>query len=167
MRHCREYGIDPRIILGEDVLSHTPARIVMMPVFAMDVVHPRTGRWGLREIERIALLSRLLGPTRFLTRMEGRALEPRIRHGAYLMVDTAQDLPPAKSPDDASADEAGVPFALDIPGEGLVVRLTRYIDGRDSFELAALDRAVPTFVVPRGEDGCRIVGRVVWVAQEL
>jgi hypothetical protein len=166
LRHCREYGIDPRIILGEDVLGHAPARTVMTSVFAMDAVHPRTGRWRLREIERIALPSRLLGPTRFLTRMEGHALEPRIRQGAYLLVDTSQDLPPARS-HDASDLETGVLFALDILGEGLVVRLTRYDDTRDSFELAALDGAVPPMAVPRGEEGGRIVGRVVWVAQEL
>lgn len=162
MRHCREYGIDPREVLG-DGAPQCPPGIVMTPVFTMAATHPRTGRWRLAEIERIALSPRLLGPTRFVTRMDERALEPRIRQGAYLVVDTAQELPPAG----IRAEEQGVPFALDLSGEGLVVRLTCYDHSRDCFELAALDSAQPPRTVPRETAGCRVVGRVVWVAQEL
>ncbi len=162
MRHCREYGIDPREVLGDGAPQCT-SRTVMTPVFTMAATHPRTGRWRLAEIERIALSARLLGPTRFVTRMDDRALEPRIRQGAYLVVDTAQELPPSG----VRAGEQGVPFALDLSGEGLVVRLTCYDRCRDCFELAALDSAQPPRTVPRETAGCRVVGRVVWVAQEL
>lgn len=167
LRHCREYGIDPGDILRQDGLEPADADVDVTPVFAMASTHPCTGNWRLTEIERIALSSRLLGPTRFVTRMLGRALEPRIHQGAYLVVDTAQNLPPAKSQADLPVETESAPFALDIKGEGLVVRLTRYDPGRDSWELAALDTAVPPMCVPRASEGCRLVGRVIWVAQEF
>ncbi|WP_428558459.1 MAG: hypothetical protein ACP59X_11820 [Solidesulfovibrio sp. DCME] len=167
LRHCREYGLAPEDIAGQDLAHPAPGRVTLTPVFAMASTNPRTGCWRLDEIERIALSSHLLGPTRFVTRMDSRALEPRIRLGAYLVVDTAQDLPPAASHAQLPPEAEGTPFAMDIKDEGLVVRLTRYDAGHDSWELAALDQSVPPMVVPRQNEGCRLVGRVVWVAQEF
>ncbi len=167
LRHCREYGIAPEDIAGEDLVDSLTGGVSLTPVFAMGSTHPRTGCWRLTEIERIALSSRLLGPSRFVTRMDSRALEPRIRLGAYLVVDTAQELPPTAARPGLAPEAEGAAFALDLKGEGLLVRLTRYDADHDRWELAALDRSVPPMVVPRGTDGCRLVGRVVWVAQEF
>lgn len=136
----------------------------------MASIHPRTGRWRLAEVERIALAPSLLSPTRFVTRMDSRALEPRIRLGAYLIVDTAQELVPATSVAPTTAmpptEEASV-FAVDLHGEGLVVRLARYVSALNRLELLALERKAPTLVVPGDDPDCRVVGRVVWVAQDL
>ncbi len=168
MRHCREYGIDPCCVLGDGVADLPPDGVALTPVLGMASTNPYTGRWQRSEIERIALSATLLGPTRFVTRMDTRALEPRIRLGAYLIVDTTQDLPPAKSTEPPqTAEQEGAPFALDIQGEGLVVRLTRYDEVRDAWELATLDRSIPAMAFSRQATCCHLVGRVVWVAQEL
>lgn len=167
VRHCREYGLPLEDILPGSGDMHTDAGVAVTPVFAMGSTYPDTGTWRLTEIERIALSSRLLGPTRFVTRMDSRALEPRIHLGAYLVVDTAQEAPPVKSAQRLPPEAEGVPFALDLAGEGLVVRLTRYDAANDAWELASLDRAVPPMRIARGTDGCRLIGRVVWVAQQF
>lgn len=162
LRHCREYGLDATWILqgqgqGPDSAGLPPD---LTPVFAMTSVHPRTGRWRLEEVERIALSPEILSPTRFVTRMDSRALEPRLRLGAYLVVDTALDRIPGKDDPDAA-------LAVDVRGEGLVVRMARYDRRSNMLELAALDRTLPPLVVPCGEPESRVVGRVVWVAQAL
>ena len=153
---CRTYDLDRAWILhgenGMDVAQETP-------VFAMQRVSPASGRWQLEEVERIMLGTSILGPGRFVTKMESRALEPNIRQGAYVVVDTEQDRVPA---DNATA----AAFAVDIHGEGLVVRLARMRDA-DHLELFSADSHLPPVVVPLGDSDSRVVGRVVWVAQTL
>jgi hypothetical protein len=166
LRHCREYGLDSAWILSghgkaaKAFAPVSPAVSELTPVFAMASVHPQSGRWRLKEIERIALAPELLSPTRFVTRMDGRCLEPRIRHGAYLVVDTARDRVPERP-------DASTPFAVDVQGEGLVVRLARYERSAHRLELTGVAPNVPPFVVPCGAPDSRVVGQVVWVAQCL
>ena len=164
LRHCREYGLDPAWILGGQEQAAAPPGpcATLTPVFAMSATHPVTGRWQLREIERIALAPPLLGPSRFVIRMDSRALEPRIRQGAYLVVDTDQD-----AASGTGEDVLAAPFAMDIQGEGLVVRLLRYDSRMDRLELSALDHRTPSLTLSRDAEQCRVVGRVVWVAQML
>jgi len=161
LRHCREYGIDPDwVFTGRGCVETAVISSAMTPVFAMSSVHPETGRWQLVEIERIALAPQILSPARFVTRMESRSLEPRIREGAYLVVDTAQDQVPE--------DEEGlVPFAVDLVGEGLVVRMAHYDRHANRVKLTSLAPGVPPVVVPCDAPEHRVVGRVVWVAQTL
>jgi len=168
MRHCREYDLDPDWIFqgkGRDAPPDCP--VAMTPVFAMAVTHPRTGHWQLREIERIALAPRIVGPSRFVIRMDSPALEPRIHKGAYLVVETCQDA--RDRPQAAAPQTQGktAPFALDILGKGLVVRMLPY-GGGDDGETTGEDSGIPLEEAVIGDTGhARIVGRVVWVAQAL
>ncbi|EFL53052.1 hypothetical protein DesfrDRAFT_0100 [Solidesulfovibrio fructosivorans JJ]] len=168
MRYCREYDLDPDWVFdgkGRDAPPDCP--VAMTPVFAMSSTHPRTGRWLLREIERIALAPRIVGPSRFVIRMDSPALEPRIRKGAYLVVDTRRD---AVDGTDAALPtrEETVPFAMDIQGKGLVVRMLPYGQGADR-KIAGKDDSLAVEDVVTGDIAghARIVGRVVWVAQTL
>ena len=169
-RHCRQYDLDAAWILQGgacDVPPDCPAALT--PVFAMAATHPRTGRWQLHEIERIALVPRILGPGRFVVRMDSPALEPRIRKGAYLVVDTTQDALPAKNADTPeSGDSPTAPFAMDIRGKGLVVRMLPDVRSPGRIDPDAPDAAKCRACAIVGDVGhARIVGRVVWVAQEL
>lgn len=168
MRHCREFDLDPAWILhgqGEDASVQTP--VAWAPVFAMSATHPRTGRWQLREIERIALAPSILSPSRFVTRMDSPALEPCIHKGAYLVVDTAQDTiaPANAAPQTTEASTA--PFAMDIQGQGLVVRMLPYRCSPPQAQPAAGDAEKAGTARVRDGEHARIVGRVVWVAQSL
>ncbi len=149
---------------GSDHASAPDAAAV--PVFSLSATDSRTGRWVPTEVERIVLPSALLAPTRFVTRMDSRALEPSIRLGAYLVVDMAQTKVPATAtPGIPPASLA--PFAVEVSGEGLVVRLVRHDPLRDRLELVALDSRTPALSVSCGNHGCQVVGRVVWTVQNL
>lgn len=169
LEHCRRYGLDLRRILqGHETPQGAAGAPGYTPVFSMASIHPRTGRWRLAEIERIPFPPALLSPSRFVTRMDSRALEPFIRLGAYLVVDMSREIvtvAPAADPDTPSGN-APV-FAVEVPGEGLVVRLAFYDAGCDRLELQAVAPQAPPLAVPGQEPGCRVVGRVVWMAQEL
>lgn len=161
MRHCREYGIAPDwVFKGVGCPETAVAASASTPVFAMSSVHPKTGRWRLVEIERITLAPHILSPTRFVTRMECRSLEPRIREGAYLVVDTEQDQLPE------TADNFA-PFAVDVAGEGLIVRMACYERRSDRVRLTSLTPGLPPMLMRHNASEHRVVGRVVWVAQTL
>lgn len=166
LRHCREYGLDAAAILNGDDASPAspqqafPSAFDLTPVFAMGSVDPRNGSWRLREIERIALAPALLSPARFVTRMESRALEPRIRLGAYLVIDTAE----VGLPEDDATPSA---FAVALRDEGLLVRLAQRDKEGNRLLLKGLAADVPSIAVPCGSPDYRVVGRVVWVAQPL
>jgi hypothetical protein len=169
LRHHGQYGLDPIWILtgiGQPPLAGNRAATGVAPVFAMSPIDPQTGRWRPMVVERIALAPSILSPTRFVVRMDARTMEPRIRQGAYLVVDTEQVGIPEKSgscPD--RTDQARI-FAVDLAGEGLVVRLVQREMRLGRLELTGLVPAVPPqFVSPESE--IRVVGRVVWVAQTL
>jgi hypothetical protein len=159
--HCCEFCLDSAWILtGQRGMSDDPVVPERTPVFAMFSVHPRNGRWRRKEVEHIALPPEVLARTRFVTRMESRVLEPRIRQGAYLVVDTDLDAIPETSDPDAV-------FAVDVLGEGLVVRLARYDRNAGRLELTGLEPGVPPCSIPYGAPDSRVIGRVVWVAQML
>jgi hypothetical protein len=159
LRHCREYALDAAWVLrGQGNPPCSPP--VLTPVFAMTRIHPVTGRWQLQEIERIALAPAILSPSRFVTRMDGTGLEPRIRHGAYLVVDTREDRVP-DSPDTQML------FAVSMRGEGLVVRLARWDGPAGRMVLSDLRAQSLPFFVPGDGTESQVVGRVVWVAQPL
>ncbi|KHK04349.1 hypothetical protein [Desulfovibrio sp. TomC] len=155
LRHCREYSLDPAwVLLGRGSPPTSPPELT--PVFAMSRIHPVTGRWQITEIERIALAPGILASGRFVTRMEGTALEPRIHHGAYLVVDTREVRVP-------ETHETQAFFAVALRGEGLVVRLAHWDSEAGRVVLSELrPRSLPLFA-PR--DG--VVGQVVWVAQTM
>ena len=58
-------------------------------------------------------------------------------------------------------------FAVDLVGEGLVIRLARRDVQTDSLRLTALAPTTPPLRLPLAETGHRLLGRVVWVAQLL
>jgi len=161
LRHCREYDLDAEyVLLGRGRPEDPAPSPEMSPVFAMSSVAPDTGRWQRREIERIALSSEILSPGRFVSRMEERCLEPRILQGAYLVIDTEA----AEVPKERQCPAA---FAVDLRGEGLLVRLAWHDRQANRLELFGLTpECQPLFTAPDDPES-RVVGRVVWVAQPL
>ena len=161
LRHCREYALDTDwVLLGRGRPEDAAPLPELTPVFAMSSVNPDTGRWQRREIERIALSPEILCPGRFVSRMEERCLEPRIRQGAYMVIDTEADCVPEKRQCQAA-------FAVDLRGEGLLVRLAWHDREANRLELFGLTPdCQPLFTAPDDPES-RVVGRVVWVAQPL
>lgn len=170
LRHHARLGFDPVWVLtGVDRSpGHPePQGDGLSPVYAAGSVDPRTGHWRRHVREHVSLPPTVVRPGRFVVRMESRAMEPRLRLGAYLVVDANQDAVPALLADQDPATVAQGPvFAVDVPGEGLVVRLARRDERLDRLVLTGLAPAGTPFFLSSLSD-CRILGRVVWVAQTL
>lgn len=170
LRHYVRYGLDPVWILtgrGASPARDDPPGTRLAPVFAMSPIDPESGRWQPTIVGRIALDETIMTQGRFVIRLEDRALEPRIRCGAYLVVDPAPDrladIPTVTDPPSAT----GPVLAVAIPGEGLVVRFASREPGKNRLVLAGLDPAYPHLVMPWATAAERLVGRVVWMAQTL
>lgn len=170
LRNHKRLGLDPVWLLTGVEQPGRPAtsdESLDVPVFSAVAVDSRTGHWRPLVRERIRLPASLVCPGRFVIRMETRAMEPRLRLGAYLVVDEGQTAPPLLVVDQEPAQAAQNPiFAVDVPGEGLVVRLACLDDRRQRLVLTGLDPSSPPYCLPRQAD-YRVVGRVIWVAQTL
>jgi hypothetical protein len=169
LRNHGRYGLDPLWILtgiGQPPRLLEAGSPPLAPVFAMSPIDPQTGRWRPLVRERIALAPSILSPTRLVVRMDDRGMEPRIRQGAYLVVDSGDVRIPEKSADGENQARTAPIFAVDVIGEGLVVRLVQHEARRSRLLLTGLDPAFPTLFLPV-ETETRVLGRVVWVAQTL
>lgn len=169
LRHHVRLGLDPVWILTGVGQPPRPLKTddgIATPVFATTSIDPRTGHWRPLIRERIGLPAALVSPGRFVIRMESRAMEPRLRLGAYLVVDESQtDLPAPPSGQEEQVTQGPV-LAVEVPGEGLVVRLARLDAQRQRLVLTGLDPSCPPYSLSRHTE-YRVVGRVVWVAQTL
>jgi hypothetical protein len=137
-----------------------PSEPVLTPVFAMSPIDPRTGRWRIEEIERIALPSQVAASSRFVARMEESVMEPQVRQGAYLVIDMAQD----RLPEEGSARAL---YAVSLRGEGLVVRLAHWdVPGRRMVLSDLRPGGLPLYVAADSPDSA-LIGRVAYIAQPL
>lgn len=170
LRHHARYGLDPIWILtgigpGPDGTRPQPQPVT--PVYAMSAVDPRSGDWRPEVVDRIRLGPELIGQGQFVIRMEDRSMEPRIRCGAYLIVDPGQVRLPEKPTAPRPVRPDGHIFALNMPGEGLVVRLTQVEKTTERVELVALAECTPPLFLSREAADRLLQGRVVRLAQNL
>lgn len=169
LRHHVRYGLDPAWILTGSGQAPFPQQDNLppsVPVFSMTSIDQRTGRWSPLIRERIVLPPSLLSPSRFVVRQEDRSMEPRLRLGAYLVVETEHVTVPVRQAAETAPGQGDL-FAVDLVGEGLVIRLARRDVQTDSLRLTALAPTTPPLRLPLAETGHRLLGRVVWVAQLL
>lgn len=131
----------------------TPSRAT---VYAMARTDPDTGNWLREGLESIPLIESLSRPHLLVVKMDNAAMEPVIRRGAYVGIDC----------DDVRM-RSGEIYALDFPGEGLIIkRLARDLEGR-RLSLLADNPAHQAQHLPLEDPGIRPVGRAVWVIQEI
>lgn len=119
--------------------------------YADDAPHP-----ALSVAGRLALPQTFLRPSLRVLRLRGQAMEPLLREGAHIGVDT-QDLEPV----------SGRTYALFAPLEGLVVRQL-FLDGAQSgYILRAQSPDYPETPLDPALLQRRLLGRVVWSFQEV
>ena len=170
LRHYGQYAIDPVWVLtghGQPPDVGALADITETPVFALAPIDPGNGHWAPRPIETIRLAPELLGSSRFVVKMDNRAMEPRIRQGAYLVVDADDVAIPRNPLETAPSPESAKVFAVAVTGEGLLVRLVVHDPNRNRLVLTSLDPDYPPLFIPQPNADSRVVGRVVWLAQNL
>ena len=133
---------------------------LFMPVFAMDATDAQTGRWRIREIERIALPAALVSPARFVVRMKDDALEPQVRRGAYLLIDMSGNHAPPLG-------EGEGLYAVSWPGRGLLIRQADFEASRSRLALADMRPEKMSLRLNADGPDAHVVGRVVWIIQPL
>lgn len=142
--------------LPQKELFTLPSRTRIVAVHAMDHLDPKTRKWTQKPIESIEISENLNRPALLVVRMEDAGMEPVIRRQAYVGLDR----------DDVTV-RSGEIYALDIPGEGLVIkRVERGSDGERLRLVSASPRHAERSL-PLGGPGYAVIGRVVWVIQDL
>lgn len=125
-------------------------------VLGMAGVDKDTMAWLGDPLEAIAVPDKFLTPGVICVKMEDAVMEPTIRKGAYVGIDTTGAVP-----------RSGEIYAVDVPGEGLVVkRLHRDIaDGR--LTLVADNPLHREQHLPQDNPAVRVIGRVSFIIQAL
>lgn len=142
--------------LPQEVLfsrTTVPRRVA---VHAMNHLDPQTRVWAPKVLESIEISENLDRPALFVVRMEDAGMEPVIRRQAYVGLDR----------DDVTV-RSGEIYALDIAGEGLIIkRLERDRDGQRLRLVSESPRHAERSLALDGPY-YEIIGRVVWVIQDL
>ena len=130
-----------------------PSRIT---VYAMSPTDPQTQAWIREPLETLPLFEALRRPNLLVVRMDNASMEPTVRRGAYIGIDC----------DDLRL-RSGEIYALDIPGEGLVIkRVNRDLENQ-RLELGADNPLHKSLSLPLDIPGLTSIGKAAWVIQEL
>jgi SOS-response transcriptional repressor LexA len=126
------------------------------PVHAMARIDPDSGLWNKEVLESIPVPEPLIRANLLVVRMEGASMEPGIRRNAYVGIDC-----------DDFRVRSGEIYALDMPGEGLVIRRAVRDLEKQRLLLLADNAAHQAQSLPLDNPGITIVGKAVWVIQDL
>lgn len=125
-------------------------------VYTMTRTDPQSGTWLKEPLESIPLPESLLRPGLLVVRMDNTSMDPGIRRNAYVGIDSGNN--PMRS---------GEIYALDMPGEGLVIkRVVRDLENKRLL-LVADNPAHQTQSLPLDDPGVGVVGKAIWVIQEI
>jgi hypothetical protein len=125
-------------------------------VYAMTRTDPETGAWSRDGLENIPLPETLMRADLLVVRMDNTSMDPCIRRDAYVGIDCADA--PMRS---------GEIYALDMPGEGLVIkRVSRDLENKRLL-LVADNPAHQTQSLSLDNHGVGIIGKAIWVIQEI
>ena len=125
-------------------------------VFSMQGEEEGQKGWKPRKVAKLNIPLSLAKPSIMVVRVDSSAMEPLLRRGAYVGVDT-----------DHKTVLSGELFAVYVPFEGLSVKRVFLDDVNRRFILRTESPGHPEQYLPVGEHAERIIGRVVWVLQEL
>jgi hypothetical protein len=129
---------------------------VKATVYAMSRSDPQTGAWRREGIESIPIFDQLNRPHLLVVKMDGTGMEPVIRRGAYVGIDC-----------DDTRFRSGEVYALEIPGEGLVIkRIVRDMEAK-RLTLLSDNPAHQAQNFPLENPEITPVGKVVWIIQEI
>lgn len=139
----------------ESALSYAsnPLRVT---VYAMARTDPQTGAWRRDPLESIPLPEPLARPNLLVVKMDNTSMEPIIRRGAYVGIDC----------DDIHL-RSGEIHAMDIPGDGLVIRrVVRDLENK-RLSLVGNNPDLQPQHLPLEEPGITPIGKPVWIIQEI
>jgi len=148
-------------VSADNLLRETPAsygrtnargRVVQVSTMAGDSANPKT--WTPQAVEDLSIPESFHRPELIVVRVDSASMEPLIRRGAFVGIDTAQ----RQHPD-------GELCAVHFPHQGLLIRRVYFQNGQ--FVLRAEEKEHADLLVPATEMAARTLGQVVWVIQNL
>lgn len=132
------------------------AKSVICTVHGMACEYTGKGRPELPAVGKLALPLSCLRDHVLVMRMEARNMEPLLCEGAYLGVDASAVHP-----------VSGTIYALYAPSEGVIVRRV-FLDGKQQDYLLRSESGMfPETRLSSAELERRLLGRVIWVLQDL
>ncbi len=126
-----------------------------VPVFGSTGAGDACEFWSQEPERQIEVLPQYAKPGCIALRVEGDSMEPTITRGAYVGI----------VPLNGAVSEGGI-YLVNVPPFGRTIKRIRMGDG-DSIELVSDNRKYPPKHVPLEQYEAVVVGRVVWVWQEL
>lgn len=144
---------DPACIVGPD--DKTPVGRVV-PVYGMAAAGHGLERWEPEPIAHVCIPLTYYRETILIVQVEGRSMEPEIKHGAFVAIDTAQ-----------KDYVAGERYGLRVPYEGLTIKRLFVDYEADVFRLCSVNPEHPEIRLPIEDRDDLIVGKAVWVLQSL
>jgi phage repressor protein C with HTH and peptisase S24 domain len=145
--------------LGHSVresLSDYAGTTTKAAVYAMSRSDPETGQWLREPLESIPIFDQLKRNALLVVKMDNMSMEPIIRRGAYVGIDC-----------DDVRFRSGEVYALDIPGEGLVIkRVIRDMEAK-RLSLVSDNPSHQPLHFPLDNPGVTPIGKIVWIIQEI
>jgi phage repressor protein C with HTH and peptisase S24 domain len=122
----------------------------------MNRTDPMSGVWQPNPLINITIPDYLSRPNLLVVKMDTGSMEPVIRRNAYVGLDR-----------DDTHLRSGEIYALNVPGEGLVIkRVVRDLE-KGRLVLRTDNPAHQDLSLPLENPGVTALGRAVWVIQEL
>lgn len=127
-----------------------------VPVCHMPLPEGTEGPWREASTETLTVPEQFYAPSLIVVRMDESAMEPVIRRGAYVGIDK-----------DRKAIRSGGLYALDMPVEGLVIKRVLHDTENARCILRSENPSFTDQSLPSDAMAERVIGRVVWVFQEV
>ncbi|WP_029895356.1 LexA family transcriptional regulator [Desulfohalovibrio reitneri] len=134
----------------------SPSRSRVVNVSSMSGVRGEEGQWQPDYVSQLALPETFHKPSILVVRVDGSGMEPIIRRGAYLGLDAEN-----------KRVRSGEIYGLHVPHEGLVLKRVYFDADNNRFIMRSENAEHPEQTLEAAKAEERIVGRVVWVLQEL
>ncbi|EPR36225.1 phage C1 repressor [Alkalidesulfovibrio alkalitolerans DSM 16529] len=134
----------------------TPSRSRVVNVSSMAGLVTDQGGWQPDFVSQLSIPETLHKPSILVVRVDGAGMEPLIRRGAYVGLDS-----------DRTRVRSGEIYGIHVPHEGLVLKRVFFDADNDRFLLRSENPEHPEQSVPTSTAEDKIVGRVVWLLQEF
>ena len=132
------------------------ARNTVVTVFSMQTEEDEDGNQTMRGVGKLAIPQSFSGNTVQVVRVDSSAMEPLVRKGAYVGMDSAQ-----------KNIVSGELYGVNVPFEGIALKRIFLDAENDRFILRSENPAHPEQYLPVEKRNEAIIGRVIWVLQTL
>jgi hypothetical protein len=127
-----------------------------MPVCAMALPDGTEGVWKEVSTETLTVPESFYRPSLLVVRMDESDMEPLIHRGAYVGIDKER-----------KTIRSGTLYAIDMPVEGLVIKRILHDTENGRLILQSENQRHTDQVLPADTAMDRIIGRVIWIFQEV